>query len=108
MLIAMTTYPNDGRKLKQLIQGLIKSGTAACIQRINYVKSYYMREGKLKTEEEKILFIKFPKENKEALTAFIKKNHPYKIPELVFLAPEDVDKVYLERVQSQAKKPGKK
>lgn len=108
MLIAMTTYPNDGRKLKQLIQWIIRSWLAACIQRINYVKSYYMREGKLKTEEEKILFIKFPKENKEALTAFIKKNHPYQIPELVFLAPEDVDKVYLERVQSQAKKPAKK
>ena len=104
----MTTFPNDGRKLKQLIQWLIKSGIAACINRINYVKSYYMREWQLKKEEEKILLIKFPKENKDQLTSFLKKNHPYQIPELVFLAPEDVDKVYLERVQSLAKKPGKK
>ena len=108
MLIAMTTFPNDGRKLKQLIQWLVRWGIASCVQRINYVKSYYMREWAFKKEEEKILIIKFPKENKEQLTSFLKKNHPYQVPELVFLAPEDVDKVYLERVQSQAKKPGKK
>ncbi len=108
MLIALTTFPNDGRKLKNLIQGLIKSWIAACIQRINYVKSYYMREWKFQKEEEKILIIKFPKENKEQLTSFLKKNHPYQIPELVFLAPEDVDHAYLERVQSLAKKPVKK
>jgi periplasmic divalent cation tolerance protein len=72
------------------------------------MKSYYMREWVLKKEEEKLLIIKFPKENKQALTAFVKKNHPYQIPELVFLQPEDVDTAYLERVHSLAKKPAKK
>lgn len=108
MLIAMTTFPNDGRKLKQLIQWLVRWGIASCVQRINYVKSYYMREWSFKKEEEKIILIKFPKENKEQLTSFLKKNHPYQIPELVFLQPEDVDNAYLERIQSQAKKPTKK
>ena len=87
MLVAITTFPNDWRKLKQLVQWLIKSWIAACIQRINYVKSYYMREWKLKKEEEKILIIKFPKINKEALTQFIKKNQPYQLPELMFIQP---------------------
>lgn len=104
----MTTFPNDGRKLKQFIQWLIRSGIASSVQRINYVKSYYMLEWKLKNDEQKIVIIKFPKENKDQLTSFVKKNHPYQIPELVFLAPEDVDKVYLERVLSQTKKPAKK
>ncbi|HCB51133.1 TPA: hypothetical protein DEP21_00905 [Patescibacteria group bacterium] len=69
-----------------------------CVNRVNYVKSYYMREGKLKSEQEKILLIKLPKENKDKFSAFFKKNHPYEIPELLFFSPEDVDKAYLERV----------
>lgn len=67
-----------------------------------------MREWDFKKEEEKIILIKFPKENKEKLTSFLKKNHPYQIPELFFLQPEDVDQAYLERVKSQAKKSTKK
>jgi len=100
MLIAMTTFPNDGRKLKNLIQGLLKSWIAACINRINYVKSYYIREDKMMREEEKILLIKFPADKKKELTAFIKKNHPDKIPSLIFIKPDDVDEAYLARVQS--------
>lgn len=56
--IVLVSYPNDGRTLKRLITALLKSGAAKCIQRFNYVKSYYMREGKMKQEEEKILLIK--------------------------------------------------
>lgn len=100
MLIALTTFPNDGRKLKNLIQWLVKSWIAACVSRINYVKSYYIREGKLMKEEEKILLIKFPADKKKELTAFIKKNHPQKVPMLVFIKPDDVDEAYLARVKS--------
>jgi uncharacterized protein involved in tolerance to divalent cations len=71
------------------------------------MKSFSLQEGKIKKEEEKLLLIKIPKENKQALTAFIKKNHPHQIPELIFLQAEDVDAAYLERVHSFAKKSGK-
>lgn len=111
MLIAMTTFPNDGRKLKNLIQWLLRSWIAACINRINYVKSYYVREWELKKEDEKILLIKFPAEKKKDLIAFIKKNHPNKLPELLFIKPEDVDEAYLKRVKSAklfTNKPAKK
>lgn len=98
MLVAISTFPNEGRKLKNFIQALVKSGLVACVSRINYVKSYYIREGKFQQEEEKILLIKLPKENKDKFTGFFKKNHPYEVPELIFLNPEDVDKAYLDRV----------
>ena len=42
--IVMTTYPNDGRQLKRLILAVLKQDLAACVQRINYVKSYFVRE----------------------------------------------------------------
>lgn len=99
MLIAITTFPNEGRKLKHFVQWLIMSGAAACVNRINYLKSYYVREDEFQQKEEKLLLIKFPIKNKEKLIAYFKKNHPYKMHELIFVKPEDVDENYLKRVQ---------
>jgi uncharacterized protein involved in tolerance to divalent cations len=59
-----------------------------------------MWEGKLTQCEEKILLIKLPAENKEKCTAYIKKNHPYTTPELLWIAPADVDATYLAWVKS--------
>lgn len=95
MLILMTTYPNKPRECKKFILGLVKSNMAACVQRIQYVKSYYMREGNMKQEEEKILLIKTTADNKDKLNAYFAKNHPYEIPEMVWLKPEDVNEAYL-------------
>lgn len=75
----------------------------ACVQRINYVKSYYMREWEMKREDEKILLLKLREENKKKVTAYIHKNHPYDIPEIIRLDPTDVDQKYLEWVKNKTK-----
>jgi periplasmic divalent cation tolerance protein len=80
--------------------GIIKGKMAACVQRINYVKSYYMWEGKFMQEEEKILLIKLSEDSKEKILTYIKKNHPYEIPELVWIKPEDVGEAYAKRVEA--------
>ena len=72
---------------------------AACVQRVNYVKSYYMREGALKQEEEKILLIKCIEENKAKIETYVSKNHPYEIPELLWLKPDEVNEAYLNRMK---------
>lgn len=100
MLLLITTYSNDWRKLKSFILGLIKSWIAKCVSRINYVKSYYMWEWKMKSEEEKILMIKLEEWNKEKLIWYFKKNHPYKIPEMLWIKPDDVNNEYLKRIQN--------
>ncbi|MBP6085627.1 divalent-cation tolerance protein CutA [Patescibacteria group bacterium] len=94
----LTTYPNKPRDLKKFILGLIKGNMAACVQRIQYVKSYYMREGKLEQAEEKILLIKLPDENKAKVQAYFAKNHPYDIPEMLRIKPEDVNEAYAQWV----------
>lgn len=85
MLISKITfsYSNDGRKLKKLIQAIVQGGFAACVQVINYMHSYYMREWKLKKEQEKLVVCKTALWNKDRLIEFIKKNHPYSIPEIL-------------------------
>lgn len=103
MLLCLTSYPNDSRKCRYFINGLIKSRMVACVQRINYVKSYYLREWEMKTENEKILLLKLAPENKEKVTTYIHKNHPYKIPEMVRLDPTDVDDAYLQWAKNSKK-----
>ena len=55
MLIAST--PIEGRKLRQIITALLKSGAAQKITRINYAKSYTLVENKLIKQEQKLLLI---------------------------------------------------
>ncbi len=92
MEILLTTYPNKPRELKRFIVGMVKWGLAKCVNRLNYVKSYYMWQWKLVQDEEKILIIKFSSEKKQQLLAYFEKNHPYEIPEIIFLKPEEVGK----------------
>jgi hypothetical protein len=69
-------YPDTGRKLRQLVTGLLKSGMAQEVLRINYVKSYTLVGGKIQKQEEKILQIFSDPEQEEKIKNFIKKQAP--------------------------------
>ena len=69
-------YPQWGRKLRQLITGLLKSGLAKEIVRVNYVQSYILQEGKVCKQEEKLIQIHYDTPNEEKIHAFIKKQAP--------------------------------
>ena len=103
MNILLTTYPNDWRKLKNLVTALLKKKLVACVNVLNYTKSYYLREGKIKKDEEKLLLIKFSKGKEPELLEFIKKQHPYKVPELIILPIEKVNEPYLNRLKEATK-----
>lgn len=103
MQLILTTYPNKPRDCKKFIIGMIKWWFAGCVQKINYAKSYYMREGKLTQAEEKILLIKCADAQKDKLLAYIKKQHPYETPEIIVLKPEQVDAAYEKRVDGSLK-----
>jgi uncharacterized protein involved in tolerance to divalent cations len=77
------SYPNDGRKLKKFVQWLVQSGKVACAQVTNYVHSYYMREGKFTKTNEKLVVCKLALENKDIVLEMIKKQRPYKVPEIL-------------------------
>ena len=102
MFVLLTTFPNKPRDCKKFILGLIKSNMAACVQRLQYVKSYYMREWVMKQEEEKILLIKADIANKAKIEWYFAKNHPYDIPEMLWLKPEDVNEAYLKWIHKNA------
>lgn len=66
------------------------------------MKSYYMREEDLKQEEEKIILIKCNEENKEKIKNYFAKNHPYDIPEMLWIQPDDVNEAYQTWVKHSA------
>ncbi len=59
------------------------------------MKSYYIWEGKIKKDEEKLVLIKTTEDKKESLITFLKQMHPYDVPEIVALHPDEVDESYL-------------
>ena len=95
MKIIMTTYPAKPKELKQFIYRILGSKLAMCVNKINYVKSYYIWEWKIKSDNEKILLIKTSDDKVEKLKNFLEKNHTYKVPEIIILNPEDVNNSYL-------------
>lgn len=99
-IIVTVSYPNQPRKCKHFITALLKKWVAKCVQRHNYVKSYYIREDKIKKEEEKILVIKSTQGKQEQLIGFIKKLHPYDTPEIIVVNPSHVDQKYLDWLNS--------
>lgn len=97
-ILLLITYPNNSRELKRFITAILKQGLAKCINKINYVKSYYIWEDKIKNEQEQILLIKSNTKHKEKLEKFIKKAHPYDCPEMIYLTPQEIEKDYLNRL----------
>ena len=69
-------YPDTWRKLRQLITGLLKSGMAQEVVRINYVKAYTLVEGKVQKQEEKLLQIYHTAEQEEKIKNFIQRQAP--------------------------------
>ncbi len=66
-------YTNDGRKLKHIINGLLKSWAATKVRRINYVQSYTFDEDKIKKNQEKMVQIEYIPENEQKLITLLKK-----------------------------------
>jgi hypothetical protein len=74
-------YKNDGRKLKQIITGLLKSWAATKITRLNHLQSYTIHDNKIQKTEEKAVLVEFTPENEKKVEALLKKSEikEYKI-----------------------------
>jgi periplasmic divalent cation tolerance protein len=66
-----------------LAKSLIENKLVACVNVIPKIKSYYMWEGKLNADEELLLMIKTKTILLDEITTFVKKNHPYDVPEVI-------------------------
>ena len=98
MIVVLTTTPTlgEGERLANLI---VDAKLAACVQILPQMTSVYFWEGKVQTEPEHLLLIKTLEEKFDELSAFIKTNHSYDVPEIVAIDAEKVSDDYLNWVR---------
>lgn len=80
-ILVMVTIPKD--KAELLAKILLTEKICACVNIIDEVKSLFWWQGKIDEEKESLLLIKTKKTLFSKLEDFIKKNHPYKVPEII-------------------------
>ncbi len=98
LVIVLVTAPQD--KSLELAKKIVQSRLAACVNLIKGVSSIYWWQGKIVEDKEDILIIKTKECLINKLKKFIKENHPYEVPEIVFLKSLDVFEEYLRWVIS--------
>jgi periplasmic divalent cation tolerance protein len=82
LLLVMTSLP-DKDAAKALAKRLIDAHLAACVQIQTGVQSTYRWDGRVCEEQEAVLVAKTTAGQWPAISAFIKQNHPYDIPEII-------------------------
>lgn len=98
MIVVLTTVPyGEG---KNFARKILEKRLAACIN-IKEVDSLYWWENEIKENKEELLIIKSRKELFDMLKDFIKKNHPYKVPEIIEIKVDDSNIEYLNWLESE-------
>jgi periplasmic divalent cation tolerance protein len=82
LLLVMTSLP-DKDAAKELAKRMIDARLAACVQIQAGVQSIYRWEGRVCEEQEVVLVAKTTPEQWPAISALIKQNHPYDVPEII-------------------------
>ncbi len=80
--LALCTCP-DQATAEALAESLVDQGLAACVNILPGVLSVYRWEGSLARDNEVLLLIKTTEQRLAELTAQIKTQHPYDVPEVI-------------------------
>ncbi|CAF2909516.1 unnamed protein product [Rotaria sp. Silwood2] len=98
----ITTVSTD-EIARKLARSLVESHLAACVNIIPNVQSIYEWKSKIHEDNEIILMIKTRHEYVPQLIEFVKKNHPYEIPELIELPIKNGNLDYLKWIDEIVK-----
>ncbi len=78
-----TTLPNQ-LEAEKLADSLIENRLAACVQVSSPIVSVYRWDDRVQREQEFSLKIKTVESVRDRAIAFLKANHPYELPEILF------------------------
>lgn len=81
-LIVLTTC-DDPEQAQHLADGLVEERLAACVNRIDNVRSTYRWQGAVERDAESLLVIKTAEDRYGALEEAIKRISGYELPEIV-------------------------
>ncbi len=98
----ITTVSND-EVARKLARSIVEAHLAACVNIIPNIRSIYEWKSKIEEDEEIILFMKTRREIVPQLIEFVKKNHPYEVPELIELPINSGNTDYLNWIDTLVK-----
>lgn len=93
ILIVLCTFP-DVAKARETGTALVESQLAACVNLIPAVESIYRWEGKVDTSAEVLALFKTTPAAWPRFESLLRELHPYEVPEIVALRPEQVAQSY--------------
>lgn len=93
-ILVTSTAPSQ-EVASKIAEQLVSKQLAACVN-ILPVQSVYQWKGAIAMEAELKLFIKSTAQQFDAISAEIKMNHPYEVPEILRLDIVDGDRAYLD------------
>lgn len=100
LLLVVTTI-SDNTAAKSLAHQIISNRLAACCNIIPNISSIYTWKNELYDDDEYLIVMKTTKNRYLSLEAFIQKQHPYQVPELIAFSAENCSKEYLSWVLKQ-------
>ena len=93
LIIVFCTFPDLG-KARETGTALVESQLAACVNLIPAVESIYRWEGKVETAAEVLAVFKTTAGAWPRFEARLRELHPYDVPEIVALKPDQVSEGY--------------
>lgn len=67
-----------------LIRKLVNERLVACVNILPAIRSIYRWEGKVENDGESLMVVKTSAAKSDDVIAFVKANHPYDVPEVIF------------------------
>ncbi len=93
-IIIISTYPNENSAITTIKKAL-NAKAVACAS-LTKVRSLYWWNNNIEDSEEYLVLFKTVKDRSEELKRIIKEDHPYKVPEILEVNINDVDRPYFE------------
>lgn len=104
ILIVLCTFPDLG-KARETGTALVESQLAACVNLIPAVESIYRWQGKVETSAEVLALFKTTPAAWPGFEARLRELHPYDVPEIVAVKPEEVAERYAQWVGDSVSMP---
>ncbi len=98
-ILVYTTFPNL-KTAHKIINGLLQKRIAVC-GNIFKLSSVYIWKGKIERSPEYGAFIKTLSSNYKKVENYIKRNHPYEVPEIISWTIERGHKAYLHWIDAE-------
>lgn len=93
--LIVTTYPvKSGEEARAAARTLIRERLAACVWVLPPMFSVYFWDGKITEDTEILLVVKTDSRHCARAVTSLKKLHPYSVPEIITLKPEEVNAEY--------------